>query len=150
MHLSKLLIITSLLLLPELSSATTQPLVTIGELEAQQNQNILLQAKVQGAQLQKQLDGSDVDSSMTVPPDAGQLTSSLPSVSGPAQRRPPTELPVILEINGKDKRLHAVLRLADGRQTRVTTGSSIPGIKVTVKSISLSGVTLSDGTTLTF
>lgn len=88
MHLSKLLIITSLLLLPELSSATTQPLVTIGELEAQQNQNILLQAKVQGAQLQKQLDGSDVDSSMTVPPDAGQLTSSLPSVSGPAQRRP--------------------------------------------------------------
>ncbi|HFG4855898.1 TPA: type IV pilus biogenesis protein PilP [Salmonella enterica subsp. enterica] len=150
MHLSKLLIIPSLLLLPELSSATTQQLVTIGELEAQQNQNILLQARVQGAQLQKQLDGSDVDSSMTAPPDAGQFTSPHPSVSGPAQGRAPTELPVILEINGKDKRLHVVLRLADGRQTRVTTGSQLPGTKVTVKSISLSGVTLSDGTTLTF
>ncbi|ECW0828674.1 type IV pilus biogenesis protein PilP [Salmonella enterica subsp. enterica] len=150
MHLSKLLIIPSILLLPELSSATTQQLVTIGELEAQQNQNILLQARVQGAQLQKQLDGSDVDSSMTAPPDAGQFTSPHPSVSGPVQGRAPTELPVILEINGKDKRLHAVLRLADGRQTRVTTGSQLPGTKVTVKSISLSDVTLSDGTTLTF
>ncbi|WP_252715175.1 type IV pilus biogenesis protein PilP, partial [Shigella sonnei] len=60
------------------------------------------------------------------------------------------ELPVIMEINGKDKRLNAVLRMADGRQTSVTTGSQLPGTSVTVKSISLSGVTLSDGTTLTF
>ncbi|KAA0643573.1 type IV pilus biogenesis protein PilP [Escherichia coli] len=56
----------------------------------------------------------------------------------------------IMEINGKDKRLNAVLRMADGRQTSVTTGSQLPGTSVTVKSISLSGVTLSDGTTLTF
>ncbi|KGI47760.1 IncI1 plasmid pilus assembly protein PilP [Escherichia coli] len=55
-----------------------------------------------------------------------------------------------MEINGKNKRLHAVLRMADGRQTSVTTGSQLPGTSVTVKSISLSGVTLSDGTTLTF
>ncbi len=54
-----------------------------------------------------------------------------------------------MEINGKDKRLNAVLRMADGRQTSVTTGSQL-GTIVTVKSISLSGVTLSDGTTLTF
>ncbi len=54
------------------------------------------------------------------------------------------------ELVSKDKRLHAVLRMADGRQTSVTTGSQLPGTSVTVKSISLSGVTLSDGTTLTF
>ncbi|STK85618.1 type IV pilus biogenesis protein PilP [Escherichia coli] len=52
----KLLIIPSIFFFSGFSFATTQPLVTIGELEAQQNRNILLQAKVQGAQLQKQLE----------------------------------------------------------------------------------------------
>ena len=135
MRPGKLLIIPSIFFFSGFSFATTQPLVTIGELEAQQNRNILLQAKVQGAQLQKQLEESDVN---------------LPSVSEQPTSKNRKELPVIMEINGKDKRLHAVLRMADGRQTSVTTGSQLPGTSVTVKSISLSGVTLSDGTTLTF
>ncbi len=63
MRPSKLLIIPSIFFFSGFSFATTQPLVTIGELEAQQNRNILLQAKVQGAQLQKQLEESDVTSS---------------------------------------------------------------------------------------
>ncbi len=78
------------------------------------------------------------------------MTASLPSVSEQPTSKNRKELPVIMEINGKDKRLHAVLRMADGRQTSVTTGSQLPGTSVTVKAISLSGVTLSDGTTLTF
>ncbi|WHP23963.1 hypothetical protein QMW19_23545 (plasmid) [Escherichia coli] len=53
MRPGKLLIIPSIFFFSGFSFATTQPLVTIGELEAQQNRNILLQAKVQGAQLQK-------------------------------------------------------------------------------------------------
>ncbi|CSW18526.1 type IV pilus biogenesis protein PilP [Shigella sonnei] len=63
MRPGKLLIIPSIFFFSGFSFATTQPLVTIGELEAQQNRNILLQAKVQGAQLQKQLEESDVTSS---------------------------------------------------------------------------------------
>ncbi len=55
MRPGKSLIIPSIFFFSGFSFATTQPLVTIGELEAQQNRNILLQAKVQGAQLQKQL-----------------------------------------------------------------------------------------------
>ncbi|HFL8789111.1 TPA: type IV pilus biogenesis protein PilP, partial [Escherichia coli] len=50
MRPGKLLIIPSIFFFSGFSFATTQPLVTIGELEAQQNRNILLQAKVQGAQ----------------------------------------------------------------------------------------------------
>ena len=145
MRPGKLLIIPSIFFFSGFSFATTQPLVTIGELEAQQNRNILLQAKVQGAQLQKQLEESDVNLSS----ETG-VTASLPSVSEQPTSKNRKELPVIMEINGKDKRLHAVLRMADGRQTSVTTGSQLPGTSVTVKSISLSGVTLSDGTTLTF
>lgn len=149
MRPGKLLIIPSIFFFSGFSFATTQPLVTIGELEAQQNRNILLQAKVQGAQLQKQLEESDVNlSSETV--SGCSETASLPSVSEQPAPKNRKELPIIMEINGKDKRLHAVLRMADGRQTSVTTGSQLPGTSVTVKSISLSGVTLSDGTTLTF
>ena len=146
----KLLIIPSIFFFSGFSFATTQPLVTIGELEAQQNRNILLQAKVQGAQLQKQLEESDVTSSSETVSGFSGVTASLPSVSEQPTSKNRKELPVIMEINGKDKRLNAVLRMADGRQTSVTTGSQLPGTSVTVKSISLSGVTLSDGTTLTF
>lgn len=146
MRPGKAFIIPSLFFLSGLSFAATQPLTTIGELEAQQNQNILLQAKVQGAQLRKQLEESDSNLSSA----AASVTSPLLPVSDLSTSQKRKALPVIMEINGRDKRLHAVLRMADGRQTRVTTGSQIPGTSVTVKSISLSGVTLSDGTTLTF
>ena len=150
MRPGKLLIIPSIFFFSGFSFATTQPLVTIGELEAQQNRNILLQAKVQGAQLQKQLEESDVTSSSETVSGFSGVTASLPSVSEQPTSKNRKELPVIMEINGKDIRLNAVLRMADGRQTSVTTGSQLPGTSVTVKSISLSGVTLSDGTTLTF
>ncbi len=109
----------------------------------------MVQAKVQGAQLQKQLEESDVTSSSETVSGFSGVTASLPSVSEQPTSKNRKELPVIMEINGKDKRLNAVLRMADGR-TSVTTGSQLPGTSVTVKSISLSGVTLSDGTTLTF
>ncbi|WP_077777547.1 type IV pilus biogenesis protein PilP [Escherichia coli] len=110
---------------------------------------MLLQAKVQGAQLQKQLEESDVlSSSETVQVLWCDCLFAISSEQPTSKNR--KELPIIMEINGKDKRLNAVLRMADGRQTSVTTGSQLPGTSVTVKSISLSGVTLSDGTTLTF
>ncbi|HCQ2891611.1 TPA: type IV pilus biogenesis protein PilP, partial [Escherichia coli] len=122
MRPGKLLIIPSIFFFSGFSFATTQPLVTIGELEAQQNRNILLQAKVQGAQLQKQLEESDVTSSSETVSGFSGVTASLPSVSEQPTSKNRKELPVIMEINGKDKRLNAVLRMADGRQTSVTTG----------------------------
>lgn len=45
MRPSKLLIIPSIFFFSGFSFATTQPLVTIGELEAQQNRNILYRQK---------------------------------------------------------------------------------------------------------
>ncbi len=85
-----------------------------------------LQAKVQGAQLQKQLEESDVTSSSETVSGFSGVTASLPSVSEQPTSKNRKELPVIMEINGKDKRLNAVLRMADGRQTSVTTGSQLP------------------------
>ena len=78
MRPSKLLIIPSIFFFSGFSFATTQPLVTIGELEAQQNRNILLQAKVQGAQLQKQLEESDVTSSSETVSGFSGVTAPLP------------------------------------------------------------------------
>ncbi|KAB3088191.1 type IV pilus biogenesis protein PilP [Escherichia coli] len=146
----KSVIISSLFFFSGFSFATTQPLVTTGELEAQQNRNILLQAKVQEAQLQKQLEESDIHLSSDTVSVFSDVSPLLPSVSEQPTSKNRKELPIIMEINGKDKRLHAVLHMADGRETSVITGSQLPGSAVTVKSISLSGVTLSDGTNLTF
>lgn len=57
------------------------------------------------------------------------MTAPLPSVSEQTAPKNRKELPIIMEINGKDKRLHAVLRMADGRQTSVTTGSQLRYIR---------------------
>ncbi|MCW7003558.1 type IV pilus biogenesis protein PilP [Escherichia coli] len=85
---------------------------------------MLLQAKVQGAQLQKQLEESDVTSSFETVSGFSGVTACHQFQS--KRHRKQKELPIIMEINGKDKRLHAVLRMADGRQTSVTTGSQLP------------------------
>ena len=58
--------------------------------------------------------------------------------------------PVVLEINGRDKNLRATLQLQSGQSLVVSPGSRIPGMDSTVKSITLAGVTLSDGTLLAF
>ncbi|TRR04845.1 type IV pilus biogenesis protein PilP, partial [Salmonella enterica] len=143
MRPSKLLNIPSIFYFSCSSFATTQHLVTIGELEAQQNRNILLQAKVQGAQLQKQLEESDVTSSSETVSGFSGVTASLPSVSEQPTSKNRKELPIIMEINGKDKRLNAVLRMADVRQTSVTTGSPLHGTTAQAITISSQGATLS-------
>ncbi|MBY6260026.1 type IV pilus biogenesis protein PilP [Phytobacter diazotrophicus] len=58
--------------------------------------------------------------------------------------------PIVLEINGRDRQLKATLQLTSGQTLVVSPGSRLPGAEQTVKSISLTGVTLSDGTLLTF
>lgn len=152
MHRSKILLIPlavfALLTRQSFAGPDTPaaPAVTTGELEALQNRNILLEARVRGAQLEKQLEEAGGGLPAAVSPGAQAGTVMTPQ----AAPRQPQGLPVVLEISGRDKKLQAVLRLADGRQTTVRTGSPLPGTALTVKSVTPGGVTLSNGTLLTF
>ncbi|HFE7524603.1 TPA: type IV pilus biogenesis protein PilP [Salmonella enterica subsp. enterica serovar Newport] len=124
------------------------PAVTDGELEDLQNRNILLEARVRGAQLEKQLEEATTGGSLMASVSPGVPAGT--SVTAQTAPRQPQGLPVVLEISGRDRKLQAVLRLADGRQTTVRAGSPLPGSTLTVKSVTPAGVTLSDGTHLTF
>ncbi|HGB0710900.1 TPA: type IV pilus biogenesis protein PilP [Salmonella enterica subsp. enterica serovar Typhimurium] len=151
MHRSKILLIPLAVfaLFTRLSFAVpdTQALTT-GELEDLQNRNILLEARVRGAQLEKQLEEAAGGGSL--PAAAVPGTPAGTSMTSQAAPRQPQGLPVVLEISGRDRKLQAILRLADGRQTTVRTGSPLPGTALTVKSVTPAGVTLSNGTRLTF
>ncbi|MBA3154119.1 type IV pilus biogenesis protein PilP, partial [Salmonella enterica] len=60
--------------------------------------------------------------------------------------------PQVLEISGKGSALRALLQMPDGSQPEVSAGSRVVIGKttLTVSRISLSGVTLSDGSELLF
>ncbi|EAP3475800.1 type IV pilus biogenesis protein PilP [Salmonella enterica] len=154
MHRSKILLIPlavfALLTRQSFAGPDTPaaPAVTTGELEALQNRNILLEARVRGAQLEKQLEEAAAGAGLPAAASPGAQAGTV--MTPQAAPRQPQGLPVVLEISGRDKKLQAVLRLADGRQTTVRPGSPLPGTALTVKSVSPAGVTLSNGTLLTF
>ncbi|HIB1591279.1 TPA: type IV pilus biogenesis protein PilP [Salmonella enterica subsp. enterica serovar Muenchen] len=136
--------------------------ITLGMLEQIQQKNLLLAAKVQTAQLQRQLEeaGSEASGSAGAGAIAGTVTPSFSSVPGmPGQQdgrgvshSQAVARPQVLEISGKGSALRALLQLPDGSQPEVTTGSRVVIGKatLTVTRISLSGVTLSDGSALSF
>lgn len=137
--------------------------ITLGMLEQIQQKNLLLAAKVQTAQLQRQLEeaGSEGTTSTgtgtVIPPGGMPPSSSVPGVPGPqdgsaSSRARAVPRPQVLEISGKGSVLRALLQLPDGSQPEVTTGSRVVIGKatLTVSRISLSGITLSDGTELSF
>ncbi|WP_096151743.1 type IV pilus biogenesis protein PilP [Enterobacter hormaechei] len=126
------------------------PGVTKGQLEQLHIRNVILQAEVQGAQLQRQLEEnqSSVGTPATALPGASFGDTSMPGQ--PARPVTASNRPVVLEINGRDKNLRATLQLQSGLSLVVSPGSRIPGMESTVKSITLAGVTLSDGTLLAF
>lgn len=135
------------------SESATPPgpaVATMGELEALQTRNILLQAKVQGAQLERQLKENQSTNAPSDIPAPGTVVgySSLPGQ--PARTAPVNSRPVVLEINGRDKNLRATLQLPSGQTLVVSPGNRIPGLENTVRSITLAGVTLSDGSLLAF
>lgn len=134
----------------ESTSLQLSPSVTKGQLEEIHSRNILLQAQVQGAQLERQLEENTTGSVSSVAPTTpgGGGFSTLP---GTATRPVAVNArPVILEINGRDRQLKATLQLTSGQTLVVSPGSRLPGTEQTVKSVSLAGVMLSDGTLLTF
>lgn len=136
--------------------------ITLGMLEQIQQKNLLLAAKVQTAQLQRQLEeaGSDASGSAGTGAIAGTVTPSSSSVPGmPGQQdgrgvshSQAVARPQVLEISGKGSALRALLQLPDGSQPEVATGSrvTIGKTTLTVSRISLAGVTLSDGSELSF
>lgn len=134
--------------------------ITEGMLEDVQQKNLLLAAKVQHAQLQRQLEeaGSDPQSVVTTAPSAAGLASSAPGAGLPDNpvasqvKDAGAARPQVLEISGKDSTLYALLQMPDGTRPEVTRGSrlTIGKATLTVSRVSLSGVTLSDGSELSF
>ncbi|EDW4550072.1 type IV pilus biogenesis protein PilP [Salmonella enterica subsp. salamae] len=134
--------------------------VTGGELEALQAKTLLLEAKVAAARLKKQLSEADrlspVDSASSVS-DPG-VPMGMTGMSGTPVQAPPVETRhsgriariAVLEVSGRGQNLQATLSFPDGRQGVVQVGSLLPGTTLTVKAITLSSVTLSDGQQLTF
>ncbi|EAN5735999.1 type IV pilus biogenesis protein PilP [Salmonella enterica] len=130
--------------------------ITLGMLEHIQQKNLLLAAQVQTAQLKRQLEeaGSDTPAVATIAPSAPGLTvpsqgAGLPDST--ATSRGPGR-PQVLEISGKGSALYAVLQMPDGSRPEVTRGSrvTIGKATLTVSRVSLSGITLSDGSELPF
>ncbi|EBX0888030.1 type IV pilus biogenesis protein PilP [Salmonella enterica subsp. enterica serovar Oslo] len=134
--------------------------VTLGMLEDVQQKNLLLAAKVQTAQLQRQLEeaGSDAQAVVTPASSAAGLASSAPGTGQPDNLVAPrikdagAARPQVLEISGKGSALYAVLQMPDGSRPEVTRGSrvTIGKATLTVSRVSLSGITLSDGSALPF
>ncbi|EBI7230324.1 type IV pilus biogenesis protein PilP [Salmonella enterica] len=134
--------------------------ITQGMLEDVQQKNLLLAAKVQTAQLQRQLEeaGSDAQAVVTTAPSTAGLASSVPGTGQPDNlmalrvKNAGAARPQVLEISGKGSALYAVLQMPDGSRPEVTRGSrvNIGNATLTVSRVSLSGITLSDGSALSF
>ncbi len=137
--------------------------VTIGQLEAIQSRNFLLEQQVQTARLTRQLRESESEIQMSqVSPVANApaalpfIPSGLPTAGAEQQAiRAPSEksVPVPLrlqEIYGRGTQLRARIVLPQGGVTEVSPGDQLPGSKLTVKSVTLNAVKLSDGTELSF
>ncbi|EHY7318911.1 type IV pilus biogenesis protein PilP [Salmonella enterica subsp. enterica serovar Albany] len=130
--------------------------VTGGELEALQAKTLLLEAKVQAARLKKLLSEVARWSPADSAPSVSDPVAGVPvGMSGTPVQTPPVEARhsgriAVLEVSGRGQNLQATLSFPDGRQGVVQVGSLLPGTSLTVKAITLSSVTLSDGQQLMF
>lgn len=123
------------------------PPLTKGELERLHINNIILQAQVQGAQLARQLEESSHGTLSTGTAESQGMPYGAP---GSQNGIPGGTRPVLIDINGRDNHLRATIRLPSGQTQVVSPGSQLNGTGKTVKSISLTGVTLSDNSQITF
>lgn len=132
--------------------------VTIGQLEAAQARNLLLEQQVQTARLQQQLRqtlSEDVSSNSMAPPvlraPATVGNGTVQTTAGTAASAAGKSVPVRLqEIYGRAGELRARITLPLGGVTEVHKGDAIPGTKLTVTTITADVVRLSDGSELTF
>ncbi|SCZ70461.1 MULTISPECIES: type IV pilus biogenesis protein PilP [Photorhabdus] len=119
--------------------------VTVGQLEHLHAKNLLLEAELQRAKLQRQLAESqhlgltgsnDIDLPVTVSPVV---------TAGHSVTRP-----VVQEIYGRGNALRASVSLPGHGVMELAVGDAVPGTQFNVKAITLSAVTLSDDSVLTF
>ncbi|BBI91254.1 putative type IV pilus biogenesis protein PilP [Serratia symbiotica str. Tucson] len=133
------------------------PNVTIGELEAAQARNLILEQKVQTARLQQQLRESELPQS----PNRNYLANSL-QPSAPLMALPTTahasdtsadklrDNVRLQEIYGRGTQLRARIVLSDGGVTEVVKGDQIPGTSKRVTEVTAPVVRLSDNSDLSF
>ncbi|AJJ22369.1 type IV pilus biogenesis protein PilP [Yersinia enterocolitica] len=123
--------------------------VTVGQLESIQQKNMLLEAQVQTARLQRQLRENGlgalpVDGNVTSP---GQENTHKAGSATSSYRGATLQLE---EIYGRSHSLLARLRLTAGGVVEVRQGDRLPGSSLKVTAITDSVVKLSDGTVMSF
>lgn len=130
--------------------------VTIGQLEATQARNLLLEQQVQTARLQQQLRQSQSMDSNPPTTMSGPVFTSSPVTARaevPAsnlQTGTQSDRVRLQEIYGRTGELRARIALPRGGSTEVHKGDLIPGSKLTVTVVTPDVVRLSDGSELTF
>lgn len=127
--------------------------VTGGQLEVLQGKTLLLEAQVQAARLQKELTTAETaggaDNAPALNSSATGMPTDMSTMPAPLAAKKTGRI-AVLEVSGRGKNLQATLVFPDGQRSVVQAGSALPGSTLTVKAISLSSVTLSDGQQLTF
>jgi|GEM_PF-911596 type IV pilus biogenesis protein PilP len=133
--------------------------VTIGQLEAIQARNFLLEQQVQTAKLKRQLRESENDAGIIdSPTPLPFIPANHPAGEAPAKRTPASSVAEktassavrLQEIYGRGTQLRARILLPQGGVTEVATGDQIPGTKLRVTAVTAAVVKLSDGTELSF
>lgn len=109
---------------------------TVGELESVQENNLLLEARLKGARMLAEMAKHN---------EPAQPLSVLPRGATPASPSAPVSM--LTGIHGKGGVLTAELQ-RNGLTHELRNGNPWPGSRLTVKSITLKGVTLSDGTVI--
>lgn len=134
--------------------------VTIGQLEAIQSRNFLLEQQVQTARLTRQLRESQNESPVSqtagttptvpfIPSGPLPQSSGQGTANGGAHKTAPAAVR-LQEIYGRGAQLRARIILPQGGVTEVSAGDLLPGSSLSVKSVTLNAVKLSDGTELSF
>jgi type IV pilus biogenesis protein PilP len=135
--------------------------VTIGQLEAIQARNFLLEQQVQTAKLKRQLRESENDAGGLNSPNsptpmpfipanpAGEMPAKRAADSSAGEKTASGAVR-LQEIYGRGTQLRARILLPQGGVTEVTTGDQIPGTKLRVSAVTAAVVKLSDGSELSF
>ena len=120
--------------------------VTVGQLESIQQKNMLLEAQLHTARLQRQLRENGQE---TRPVD-GNVTSPWQANPPIAASSPPGATLQLEEISGRGHALLARIRLTAGGVVEIRQGDRLPGSSLKVTAITDSVVKLSDGTVMSF
>ncbi|WP_168393303.1 type IV pilus biogenesis protein PilP [Erwinia amylovora] len=145
-------------LLAACTTDSLSPHVTIGELEAAQARNLLLEQKVQTARLKQQLRESESSQSAGQNYLAAAQQPATPTIAQPSASRQPDNVASdrqrdgvrLQEIYGRGTQLRARILLPNGGVTEVVKGDVIPGTSKRVTGVTATVVRLSDNTELSF